>query len=149
MGTQETKTINASDSKGYKIIFEKEKALEILHSIFCNGALSCFSDYGFVLDWVSSEYGKAKKDLGHEGVGFGGVCYEDILVQIVRNGGELIFIDEECEGDNTKKLNLGVLIDGLNNASLDKVFEIINGEDDATTGELVLQEILFGEVIFG
>lgn len=41
MSTQETNAIKASDSKGYKIIFEKEKALEILHSILCNGALSC------------------------------------------------------------------------------------------------------------
>jgi len=149
METQEKNAIKANDSKGYKIIFETEKALEILHSILCNGALSCFSNYGFSLDWLASDYDKSKKELKQKESEFGSVCYEDILVQIVRNGGELEFIDEEGEGDNTKKLNLGILIEGLNNASLDKVFEIINGEDDATTGEVVLQEILFGEVIFG
>lgn len=151
METNEKNAIKANDSKGYKIIFEKEKALEILHSILCNGALECFSNYGFYLTYDKKEYQEAKVKLEKDIILHLGnsVCYEDVLIQIVRNGGELEFEDNEGEGDNTKKLNVGVLLEGLSSASLENVFCIINGEDDAITGETVLQEILFGEILFG
>ena len=139
-------TTQTTNNKGYKIIFEMEKALEILHSILCNGALDEFSGYGFSLDYSKDQYNMAKDHLKANNKN---VCFEDILVQMVRVGGKLRFIDVEGEGTYTKGLNIGVLLEGLNNASLDRVMEIINEEDDATTGELVLQEILFGEIVFG
>lgn len=127
--------------------------------------LHYFGDYGFIIDFDSDVYDKTKEVLlksttktssKHPNVQVITLCYEDILTQMILDGGEIIFTDEECGGEYTAALTLDKVEKALwrfleeepSDAFIMGVERIIEEEYDADDCDNILQHILFGECMF-
>lgn len=126
-----------------------QQSEEFFLNAMCNGGLSYLSGYGLILDFNESDYHQSKLNLlaceapDHE------VCYEDVLMQMLRDGYELRIIDEENDGEYNKSITLK---DVHQNVQKSPVWHLINmkfGNDDATTADAIFQTVFFGEIIFG
>lgn len=155
-----------------KIVLEEQEALDCMHSVLCNGALSEFSGYSINLDYKSEDYEKAKEMLFASGdkVDQGRVCFEDVLIQILKNRDALYFVDfedvdEEEDDDeklaacieylkqedysgNCRKLTLASLLVDVQKVPAKDIIDLLEGNDDACTGDSFLQHVLYGERIF-
>lgn len=128
-----------------QITVTPQEAEEYFHNALCNG-LGYFSGYGIILN-PGKEYDKAKVVLGltndHD------PCYEDILLQILKNGDSISFVDEECDGEYSCNLTLAMVHERMSLVPFEHLSNMINEEDDAETADVILQTLLYKEVIFG
>ena len=85
-----------------KIILEKNEAEEIFFNAMCNG-LGYVTGYDLELDFNESEYKAAATKLKAED---GSPCFEDVLMQILRDGGSITLEDIGCEGEYTSSITL-------------------------------------------
>jgi hypothetical protein len=69
-------------------------------------------------------------------------------MQILKDGGTLMFIDEECEGDNNVDLTLAMVHSGVVKAPIKHLMDYINENDDAETADVIIQSVLFGEIVY-
>lgn len=89
---------------------------------------------------VSDELRKKEKDD----------CWEDIVVEMLRQGYRLAWIDVE-EDDFAKRnwFTLDDLIDNFDNIESHHLADLLGGEDDAVTHDSILQCLLMGEIVYG
>jgi hypothetical protein len=129
-----------------KVILEKKESEDYFYNAMCNG-FGYFGGYGLSLDYKDSDYAKAKtkykKDNGSD------PCREDIYLGILKIGGSLIIIDEECEGENNSTITLKDVHDRVQLTPHNHLMDMINEGDDAITADCILQTVFFGDVIFG
>lgn len=124
-----------------KIIFDKKDAEEIFFTALCNG-IDYISGYGMLMETNSDDYLKAKDSLDES------ACYEDILMQILRDGNKLTLVD--YEGDEEQySITLDDVHSKMSNVPTDNILNIIAENDDAIDADVVLQTIFFNEIIFG
>lgn len=125
-----------------KIELTHEEAEKFFHNALCNG-LNYFESYDIELTYNEEEYKEARKTAKSEDGG--SVCYEDILMQMLKNGNNLI-----AQGyDETYILNLEKMYAQMNQVPLSRLLEMINEEDDADTADIILQVCFIGEHIYG
>jgi N12 class adenine-specific DNA methylase len=97
-----------------KIEFSKEDAEKILYDSFCNGGLTelCFSDVFICLDKEPNltNYKNSKDRLKERNTHT--ICREDVLIEILKNGQEIVFIDEN--DDLMVKLTLQSSLNNFN-----------------------------------
>tara|TARA_R110000796_G_scaffold1673_8_gene6995 strand:- start:1329 stop:1700 length:372 start_codon:yes stop_codon:yes gene_type:complete len=122
-----------------KITLSNEEILEFFLNALCNG-LSYISGYGMTLDCDQGAYDEAKAKLTSP-------CFEDVYMQVLKDGGKLIFTDNEAEEDH--EVTLAHVIERMPNVEAETLMEMANEQDDACTADVILQTIIFGEVIFG
>lgn len=79
-----------------KIIFEKSEAEQYFFDAMCN-SLNQISYYGCYMQYKDKDYKQAKEKL--ESTMDTMICYEDILMQILRDGNTLTIVDEEGGDD--------------------------------------------------
>jgi len=127
--------------EGIKIELSKEKAEEYFYNSLCNG-LSYFGGYGLQLDFKKSEYKKSAAKLKNP-------CYEDVFMQMLRDGYKLKVIDNECEGAYTKSIAIKDVHERVGKTEITHLMDMINENDDATTADCILQTVFFEEIIFG
>ena len=129
-----------------KVILEKKESEDYFYNAMCNG-FGYFGGYGLYLDYKVSDYVKAKtkykKDNDSD------PCCEDIYLGILKIGGSLIIIDEECEGENNSTITLKDVHDRVQLTPHNHLMDMINEGDDAITADCILQTVFFGDVIFG
>ena len=130
-----------------KITFEKKEAEEIFYSALCNG-LGYIGGYGLVLDFEDKAYEKAKKTLKKDTPNET-ICYEDVLMQILREGGELVLIDEECDGEYTSRIKMEDVYERLPLTPTRFLMDMINEQDDAETADCIIQTVFFKDIVFG
>lgn len=128
-----------------KIILTPQESEIYFHNALCNG-LGEMRYYGLSLDFDGKEYKKARAKLEKEG---NGTCYEDVLLQLLRGGGTLTIVDEENDGDYTRTITIKDVHDRVATTPLSHLMDMINEQDDATTGDVILQSVFYDEVIFG
>jgi hypothetical protein len=128
-----------------KIILEKKEAEEIFFNAMCNG-LGYVTGYDLELDFDESEYKAAATKLKAEG---GSPCFEDVLMQILRDGGSITLEDIGCEGEYTRSITLADVHERVALTPTSHLMDMINEQDDACTADVVLQTVFFEEVIFG
>lgn len=128
-----------------KITLEKKESEEIFFNALCNG-LGYVTGYGLELDYNTEEYAKAKEKLKAEGTS---PCFEDVLMQILRDGGSLTLVDIECEGEYTSTVTLKEVHERVEKTPVDHLMDMINEEDDACTADVVIQSVFFEDIIFG
>jgi hypothetical protein len=77
-------------------------------------------------------------------------CWEDIVVEMLRQGYRLAWIDVE-EDDFAKRnwFTLDDLIDNFDNIESHHLADLLGGEDDAVTHDSILQCLLMGEIVYG
>ena len=124
-----------------KIILTPEESEEYFYNALCNG-LDYFHGYGFDLDYDADQYYEAREKLKSP-------CFEDVLMQLLRDGGQLIFKDVENEGDMTRIVTLKDIHERVQNAPIKTLTEMADQEDDAITADIILQTVLFNEILLG
>lgn len=113
----------------------------------CNGLgeLSC---YGMSLKYKDADYQAAKNNFATANPGQT-ICFEDVLMQILRDGKKLKFIDEECDGEYTRSISLKEVHERVAKTPIRHLMDQINETSDAVTADVILQTVLFEEIIFG
>lgn len=124
-----------------KITLTPEESEEYFYNALCNG-LDYFQGYGFDLDYDADQYYKAREKLKSP-------CFEDVLMQLLRDGGQLIFKDVENEGEMTRTVTLNDIHERVQNAPIKTLIEMADQEDDADTADIILQTVLFNEILLG
>lgn len=116
------------------------EAETFFHNALCNG-LGQISGYSITVDYSDKDYTAARKKLKNP-------CYEDVLLQILKDGKELQFVDEE-EGQDTVTILLADVYAKMPLVPFDHLTAMIEENDDADTADVILQTIIYGDIIFG
>lgn len=127
------------NTEGIEIKFSEQRSLELFQDALANGLIYLLG-YGIDIDYYKIEYQQAREKLEVP-------CYEDVLVQILKDGGTLDFIDFE-EG-NITTIYLEDVINNMPKVPLKTLLEVLEDKGDAISADVVLQTIIFGEVIYG
>ncbi len=77
------------------------------------------------------------------------ICYEDVLMQILRDGKKLSIIDLENGGDYSVSIDLNDVHERVALTPLRHLMDSINENGDAVTADCILQSVFFKEVVFG
>lgn len=128
-----------------KIILEKKESEEIFFNAMCNG-LGYVTGYGLELDFKQEEYDAAKAALKEKGES---PCIEDVLMEILKQGGGITLVDVECEGEYTRTITLKDVHERVSQAPANHILDMINEQDDACTADVILQSVFFQDIIFG
>jgi hypothetical protein len=128
-----------------KLQLTQQEIETVLLDCFCNGALGELNASGIDYGYNKAKYQEFKVE---------GACYEDNLLNLLKNGGRLKFVD--FDGDNeTFFLTMASAKEKLTEIEdvniMEKVQDILteNGKADAWHGYEILQFVLFGEIIYG
>ena len=124
-----------------KVTLTKKESEHLFYIALCNGG-EYICGYGIELDFKKSDYEKAKSKLESP-------CYEDVLMQILRDGGELKIVDYEYDGEYNKSITLKDVHDKVQETPIEHLMDAINENDDACTADVILQTVFYGELIFG
>lgn len=124
-----------------EIKLTNQESEEYFFNALCNG-LQEMQYYGLCFDYEATEYKEAKEKLSSP-------CYEEVLMQILRDGNRLTMVDVEGEGDMTRSINLQDVHERVKNTQLSHLQAMIDEEDDAVTADVILQTVFFSEIIFG
>jgi hypothetical protein len=130
-----------------KIILEPKEAEEIFYSSLCNIG-SYFNGYGLDFRYNRSQYKDSKEHLERIG-NSQSICYEDVLMQILKDGGKLECVDVEGEGDMTRSISLKDVHERVSEVPAKNLLNIIEENDDVIDADIVLQTVFFEEIIFG
>jgi hypothetical protein len=139
-----------------KILFEQSESEKIFYDALCNAVGTGYmKNYGIELTCDRSQYKDCKEHLlrvDAAGAGYSAIstiCYEDILMQVLRDGGELTFEDIEGEGDMTSSITMKDVHERVQTTDPKVLLRILSEQDDASDADQVLQTVFFKEVIFG
>jgi len=126
-----------------------QESEEIFYSSLCNTVGTGYMEgYGLELSCDRSQYKSSREHLEtlHPGIA---ICYEDVLMQVLRDGGELTFIDHEGDGDMTRSITLQDVHERVKDVGAHVLINFHEEQDDASDADAVLQTVFFEEVIFG
>ena len=112
------------------------------HNALCNGLNYVCNGYGLNIDFEKSEYLASKSKLTSP-------CYEDVLLQILKDGGKLTLLDLEGDGDQTSSITISEVHERVQNVDPRHLLDMIEENDDAETADVIIQTVFFNEVIFG
>lgn len=138
-----------------KILLETAEAENFFYNSLCNG-LTELRYYNLELDYKAADYAAAAKKLKKTGqklpwVKMTGqtVCYEDVLMQILRDGKKLSIIDDGYDGDYSVSITLADVHERVALTPIGHLMDAVNETDDATTADCILQTVFFKEIVFG
>jgi hypothetical protein len=123
---------------------KKESAEKYFFNALCNG-LGYFESYGIELQYSDEEYKEARKTAKSEDEE--SVSYEDVLMQMLKNGNTLFA--EDFEAEETYSLNLEKMYAQMNQVPEKFILQMIAETDDADTADVILQVCFIGEIIYG
>jgi hypothetical protein len=138
-------TTTTQKDEGVKIVLTPEKSEELFYDALCNG-LSYISDYNLELVYESEEYKKSREKL-KANTPNNSVCYEDVLMQMLRDGYKLSLLDWESEEKQSVTIN--DVHQKVQKVGLKHILDCVSGNDDANTADAILQTVFYGEVLFG
>ena len=111
----------------------------------CNG-LGELSYYDLELDYDDDEYKAAKQSWINKHPNEQ-ACYEDILMEMLRNGNTLWIND--LNDDEKHPITLALVHERVQNTPIRHLMDAINENGDATTADCIIQTVVYGEVIYG
>ena len=118
-----------------------DESQEIFYNALCNG-MGYIQGYGLEWNWNNEEYKIAKEKLKSP-------CFEDVLMQILQDGGTLNLIDVEGGDDEMTSIDIDHVNDRVQHAPLEHLMDMINENDDACTADVILQHVFFEEIVYG
>ncbi len=118
-----------------------QESEQYFYNALCNG-LGYMSGYGLSLNYDDADYKDAKAKLNSP-------CFEDVLMQILKDGKTLIMVDDEGDNEYTKAITMSDVHHRVAIAPLSHLMDMINESDDATTADVILQAVFFNEIVFG
>jgi len=123
------------------ITLTPKESEDIFYSSICN-ALSYIGGYGLQLDYSTKAYDNAWKKVDSP-------CFEDVLMQMLRDGGELKLVDVEGDGEYTRSIGLAEIHERVCKTPFRHLSDELLDRGDATTSDVILQTVFFEEVVFG
>jgi hypothetical protein len=128
------------------ITLTEKEAMEYFHTALCNG-LTYYEQYGIELTWKKTEYMEARKRLELKKPNEA-LCYEDIYIEILEGGGTLTTVDHE-NGEEDKVITKADVIERMALVPHRHLYDMMEENDDADTGDAILQTVFFKEILFG
>ena len=128
-----------------KILLTPQESEQHFYDAMCNG-LGELSYYDLELDYNDNEYHETKHKLGAASPGIM-VCYEDVLMEMLREGKSLHIVD--VNEDERFPITLQLVHDRVQETPHRHLMDSINERGDATTADCILQTVIYGEVIYG
>ena len=132
--------------------FTREEAEGIFYDALCNAVGTGYIDgHGLEMTARNEDYNTAAKSLKQ----FGNPAYEDVLMEVLRQGGELTLVDHESEGEYTRSIKLADVHTRLNECLADGSLEPGTAwrsyweEGDAADADAIIQTVFYKEIIFG
>lgn len=138
-------TTTKQKDEGVKILLTPEKSEELFYDALCNG-LSYIGDYNIELVYEGEEYKKSREKL-KANTPNNTVCYEDVLMQMLRDGYKLSLLDWESE--EKQSITIDDVHQKVQSVGLKHILDCVSGNDDANTADAILQTVFYGEVLFG
>jgi hypothetical protein len=129
-----------------KIILDNEESEKFFHNALCN-SMGEVCGYGLSLDYDDKEYKAAVKKL-KDARPNSIICREDVWMQILKNGGSLHLIDEEND-DEKHTIKLADVYEKISKVEARHLIDMANENDDAYTGDAIIQTVFFGEIVYG
>lgn len=129
-----------------KIILSQEESLKFFYNALCNGLDYVCSGYSLSLYYTGKDYKQARDNLSKE-LGSESFCFEDVLIQILKDGNKLTLIDEES--DEKHAITLDDVYNKVSEAPVKHLLDMVNEHDDAVTADVILQTVFLGEIVFG
>lgn len=130
-----------------KIILEPQESETMFHTALCNG-LSYISSYGITLEADKQDYKAASQKLKSEKPNKM-ICYEDVLLEVLRMGKTLTMLDEEGEGENDSTISLSDVHERVSQTPIKFLTDMITENDDAETADVIIQTVFYKDIIFG
>lgn len=126
-----------------QVILTNEESLKYFHNALCNAVSTGYMQgYSLELTYSKDEYKLAKDKLDNP-------CYEDVLIQILKDGGSLTFTDLEGDDENTKSITIDDVYEKVQLTPFTHLSDMILEKDDADTADVIIQTVFYGEIIFG
>jgi hypothetical protein len=116
---------------------ESEK---FFYNAMCNGLGFVLSVYDLELHYNADEYALARESLA---IKDDVVCFEDVLMQMLRMGYKLTIKDIGCDG------GLEDVHSRVQMAPIKHLMDMANMRDDGDTADAILQHVFYGTYIFG
>ena len=129
------------NKKDLKVSLTNELSEEIFYNALCNSLDYMCSGYGLDLKFKQSDYNNAKAKLSSP-------CYEDVLMQMLRDGSKIGLKDLEG-GMGTEYITLDTIHERVKNVPITDLLDMIDRNDDAVTGDVVLQIVFLNEIMYG
>lgn len=121
-----------------------QESEQIFLDALCNG--HHIAGYGLSMEYDEDQYREAKNRLIASGMDS---CLEDIWMEILRGGGHLTLVDEECDGEYTSTITLSDVHERIILVPFKHLVDAVNEDGDGDTADVILQTIFFSEVVFG
>jgi hypothetical protein len=139
------------NKEGLKISLTNELSEEIFFNALCNSLDYMCSGYDLSIGYHKDHYKSAKAKLSSDSSEFQAICYEDILIQILRDGNFLTIEEDGSELEDIEifSITLADVHERVKNVPLDHLLDMINENDDAVTGDVVLQTVFLNEIVYG
>ena len=115
------------------------------YNAICNG-LGELRYYDLELDYDTKEYKAAKQQLNNKQPDTQ-VCWEDVLMEMLRSGNTLWIVDQN--DDERHPITLDLVHERVQQTPVNHLMNAINENDDATTADCIIQTVVYGEVIYG
>jgi hypothetical protein len=132
-----------------KISLTPQEAESHFHNALCNG-LGYISSYGLELEYNDADYKAAKQNIlkYKTAADISVVCYEDVLVQILRDGKTLTLVDNE-NGEDDAVITLKDVHERVEKTPIQHLMNAITENDDAETADVILQTVFLGDIVYG
>jgi hypothetical protein len=122
-----------------------EEKVKFFHNALCNG-LGYIRAYGLEVIIDKTTYLKAKVNAPIQKF-LSKPCYEDVLIQILNEGDSFTIRDNESEEDHI--ITMELVLSNMEKVPTDHLMDMENEQDDAITADVIIQSVIFGEVIYG
>jgi hypothetical protein len=130
-----------------EITLTQKESEEHFFNALCNGLSYVESGYGLELVYDNALY-KQTKELLEKINPKSSVCYEDILMAILKDGGSLSLQDNEGD-EELHTITLKDVHERVQKTPTRHLMDAINERDDAATADVIIQTVFLGEVIYG
>lgn len=122
-----------------KIQLTPQESEQFFHDSLCNG-LNEFCMYDIEIDFDRDEYKKSKQNTVSE---YDTVCFEEVLMQMLRDGYKIKAIDHN--EDEVYEIGLKEVHERVQNSSPNHLLDMINEDGDAITADVILQQVFLNE----
>ena len=110
------------------------------HNALCNG-LGQVRAYGLELEYDIDHYKEARTKLDSP-------CFEDVLMQILKDGHSLTLVDEEGDEEDAI-VTLKEVHERVSKTPIRHLVDAIEENDDAETADVILQTVFLNDVVYG
>lgn len=117
------------------------------HNALCNGLQELYH-YNLDIKYSNEEFKEAKKNLISNGVAEAGVCYEDVLLEMLKMGFILTLVDVD-DNEDSRTITLKEVHDRVSLTPTRHLMNMINQEDDAITADVILQTVFLEDIVYG